>query len=228
MNSGCTKRRDELALALCESEAFVPALREHLEVCAECRAYAEGVTRCVDTLGNLERMTAPADLAGRVVAALNAGFREDRTARYLEALSRQTAPQELEQQLSGSERLAQDLEARVARELAHPEEIIGERLARVAQRYEAPAELEALVAQDLATGRRRSKRHPVKLVSGLALAAAASLVLWINSGPVAPAKPSLDSLSFRVREVESVTELNSMARLLMGGVTGGASEAREF
>jgi len=186
------------------------------------------MTRSVDALGKLERMTAPADLDGRVVASLNAGFREDRTTRHLTALSKLTAPQELEQQLSSSDRLAQDLEARVARELAHPEEIIGERLARIAERYDAPAELEALVARDLASAPKRTMRLPLRIVSGIALAAAASLVLWLNSSSVAPVRPSLDSLSFRVREVDSVTELNSMARLMMSGVTGGASEAREF
>jgi len=228
MKPGCKERQDELSLALSEREEFVPALREHLEVCAECRSFVDRLTRSFEVLGSLQRLSAPADLDGRVVASLGAGFREDRTVENLRALPKLGAPQELEQKLSGSTQVAKALEARIAQELAHPEEFIGERLARVAQRYAAPEELELRVAEELARGRARRLRVPLRLVSGIALAAAASLLLLLGSGLLDPARPSLDSISFQVREVDSAAELTPMARLLLGGVTGGASEVREF
>ena len=146
----------------------------------------------------------------------------------MSTLSRLSAPQQLEVNLHNADGIADDLVARVEHELAHPEEVIGERLGRIAHRYEAPAELEQLVARDLASGAQRSGRRFMRLVPGLVLAAAASLVMLFNLKGVEPVKPSLDSLSFSVREVNSISELNPMAQLLVGGVTGGASDAREF
>lgn len=68
---------------------------DHAGSCDACMRFWRGLHRQVRLLGDLERVPAPEDLAGRVVAALNAGHREDRAAASVAALAKLEAPSAL-------------------------------------------------------------------------------------------------------------------------------------
>ena len=67
-------------------------LRAHLQQCDSCRRRWEGMLAHARCLAGLERLLAPVDLEGRVVAAMNAGHREDRSVRAVMCLPRLRVP----------------------------------------------------------------------------------------------------------------------------------------
>ena len=149
MIPSCNDQREELILAASENRELNASQRDHVARCVACRALMARVAASVEALGDLTRLEAPADLEGRVVASLNAGFREDRSVRHLSTLEKLAAPNELEHSLQVADELEADLFARVEQELLRPEDSVGHRLPRVVDRLEVPAELEQRVAAEL-------------------------------------------------------------------------------
>ena len=115
---------------------------EHARVCAPCRAWMARAQRATAALCGLERRASPAELDGLVVAALYAGYREVRAVRSLEDLSALAAPEiPLADQAAVTGLLAE---------------------LPPAARGAAPAELERLVAADLAEGTAARVRRPLR------------------------------------------------------------------
>ena len=85
------------ALAAIEAEGVEAGLaNEHLAECQECYAAFRIMQRLASTLSGLSRAEVPADLDGRVVAAVHAGYLQDRAVNALEHLETLTVPSALD------------------------------------------------------------------------------------------------------------------------------------
>lgn len=76
--------------------ALESALTAHRASCTECDAFAQRIDAQARALQGLERMRAPLELAGLVVATFHEGQRQDRAVAALGALGRKPAPDELD------------------------------------------------------------------------------------------------------------------------------------
>ena len=232
MSAPCDSFRDEF-LGAAPSER--PSA--HRASCAACGRWARGVELRERALGDLARLTAPRELEGAVVAALEAGFRQDRAVGALCGLGRITSPPELEDALS--DRIARretssDVEfggappsLPAARRLSAPAllaELVSEELRDPAahrvrrfvgslERFAAPDELaERLAAQDWSRPQRRLAR-PVAVLT--LLAAVVSVAFLTLRGP----EPR--RYDFVVEVVDDPAQLSGMAASLLDGVSGG-------
>ena len=96
MDPRCRDTRDRLAAEVEGVVASNGPDRDHLKVCADCRAFAEDLAarrrRQREALADLPRLRAPEDLAQAVTTALSAEGREARGLAALGRLARQGAP----------------------------------------------------------------------------------------------------------------------------------------
>ena len=146
----------------------------HAELCAECSAWLEHAGRVARELEALPRREAPVELEGRVVAALEAGYRQTRAAGAVGALGRVQSPRELDEAVDadlvdadadtdGGDAARTAAEARSARlrapavldrlvreELADPRQARARRYLGSLRRRRAPQELRLRVALALA------------------------------------------------------------------------------
>lgn len=198
-----------------------------------CRACAEFVRRAARlqrAFGDLERLPVPEELPGRVVAACNPGYLQDRAAALLGAVVRLEAPRELDQHVMRTSahrlRAPQVLERLVDEELRDPGLALVRRFAGRLHRLEAPSELLGRVQAELAaphasTAARRERLLAVRW-SILGVVVVVGLLLGIEFGTretqAAPA------LTFEVRRVNDASELDAVARQLAAGLSGGWSE----
>jgi hypothetical protein len=214
----CAAFRPELL----EHGAGGPASGElsgHLAACADCRADLARTVRQVAALRALEHVRAPFELDGLSVAATQAGARQERAALALRALGRTSAPADLELRLTGRAAPAV-LDRLVEEELADIERARVRRWLGRLPRLGAPAELR----QRVASGQRRA-RPLVPLGAALVTLAlvggALALVEILRPPAVGPERgPRLV-----VERVRSPADLDPMARSLLGGLTGGLSDA---
>ncbi|MFT5050615.1 MAG: hypothetical protein ACI8QZ_002017 [Chlamydiales bacterium] len=72
--------------------ASEPDLAEHGRTCVQCAGHWKRLLIQVRLLGSLSRLPAPADLEGRVVAALQPGHRQQRAIRAVSSLPHLEAP----------------------------------------------------------------------------------------------------------------------------------------
>ena len=225
LDPACEQARGEL-LALGGDELRLEAeLRRHVEACAACAAAAAGARRLAAALRELPRRAVPAELAGRVVASSQAGFREERAVRALGRLARAEAPGVLEQTLSSFAPRASApgvLARLVDEDLRDPQRALARRFAGRLRRLRAPEELERRVAAALLAGPARPRWRPLAIAAGALLLAGGSVaaLLW-SSGR----KPAARTYSFEVVYVESLPELAGPERYLLAGVSGGWTEA---
>lgn len=187
MSPDCQAFRDELLAAGLPDAATsaAPALREHVGACAQCAAWAERAARLAHGLQALPRPALPVELEGRVVAALQAGYRQARAVRALADLGRVPSPPDLDEAVDAELGEALEPEEGEAREGA------GEALARQA----VPGVLDRLVAEELASpsqararrylGSLRRRRAPdeLRLRIGLVLADRAGILDGAGSRP---------------------------------------------
>ncbi len=146
-------------------------------------------------LQSLERRSAPFGLDGRVVAAMNGGFRQDRAVAALAALRPEATPVELESMVAArvlrnepqARQTAPDqLDALVERRVAEPEATLVEGMAKRLDPIQAPSELEGRVEGELQVGDEPGvgSSAPLStyrgLAAGLALAACALFMLFPN------------------------------------------------
>jgi hypothetical protein len=201
----CKDWRDELGGAMVDEGSL--ELRAHLAHCEACAAALARQRLAVAALRDLPRLEAPAELAGRVVAALNAGARQERALDALRALDRRAAPLELD--------------ARLASLLADPRNT-AERFARGADDGRAaPEELFQRVDGDLRRGRAAGSvglRRWSLVAAGL-VAVVAVFHAWPAGGTV----KETGQVGIVLVEVGSARELDPVTRALFEGVTGGAT-----
>ncbi|MFO1011939.1 MAG: hypothetical protein U1F29_17890 [Planctomycetota bacterium] len=209
-------------------DAFV----SHMLACSDCAEFARRALRLRRAFGELERFEAPAELPGRVVAACNAGFLQDRAAALLQSMGRIEAPAVLDQKVLGvpaALRAPQVLERLVDEELRDPSRALARRFAGRLERLSPPDELAARVESELARPRpdlvpdARERAQALRwVVASLVVIVSLALGVWYGGREShANAKPAL---AFRIEHVRDARELGSMGRTLAGGFTGGWSE----
>jgi hypothetical protein len=245
MSPACHRFREDL------HDAFVadPASLAHAESCDECAALAARVGRVARAVMELEQRTAPAALDGRVVAALEAGVREERAVRAVCDLEREPLPESLERAVELAAELENTelangldterhpvptvLERLVGEELADPQRATVRRFVASLPRRPAPTELEARVHADLIQAPDRPGLRPtfgrrLVLVSSALAAGLLAMVLFrpffTSSTTTERARP------FRVEAatVDDIQALDPFARGLIENVGGGMLAARNL
>ncbi|MCA8981363.1 MAG: hypothetical protein H6831_12265 [Planctomycetes bacterium] len=161
MDPTCRSTRDHLAFEADRVAAREGEVHVHLSRCADCAAWLRRHERQVDALRGLSRQAAPAELQGRVAAALRPDARE---LRALESLSR-LRPMSAPASLDGNVVAALHAGSRQERSLRHLSaldrldppasldrraEELAEDSSRVLAGPQSPAVLERLVSEDLA------------------------------------------------------------------------------
>jgi len=219
----CQEFRD-CAIELAASPALLDSsVLAHADACSECAATWQRLQAQVGALGRLQRMQAPNELEGRVVASAQAGFREDRAVRHLRALPALDAPTELERRVSElltPLRAPEVLERLVSEDQADPARALARRFTRKLGRRSAPEKLDERMTRGI-----DARERSLTWRSGLSLIAGLALLVWVGSQSLnTPAPRRYD---FEVREMASVDELSPFARQMVGGLLGGALEARE-
>lgn len=253
MSSACHRFREDL------HDAFVadPEALAHAESCEACAALAARVGRVARAVVELERRAVPAALDGLVVAALEAGVREERAVRAVRELERERLPEplpespeeavELEAQIAAELRdtelgaglnterypVPSVLERLVREELADPERARVARFVFSLPRRAAPSELEARVHVDLAAPAPRPIARP-RLGRRLALVGsslAAGLLAMVLFRPFFLTGSDPDrGRPFRVEAAtaEDLQALDPFARGLIENVGGGMLAARKL
>jgi hypothetical protein len=235
MRDVCRDIRD-LLIERAASGAFDGDLRldQHLQTCLDCQAELSRARHVARGLRSLRERRAPFELTGRVVAALQAGQRQERALDALRTLTRAPAPVELEQKLdlgpTGSRpslaSIAPNvLERLVAEELEDPAKAVARRFAGRLEHLAAPPDLlemvEARFRQAMQLGvPKRSSRSTALLV--VVLLAGLTLVGLGISRRVQAKAPEWQ---FQVVRARSVDELGPMASILLDQVSGGARAA---
>ena len=235
MSAPCDSFRDDY-LAVDPSER--PGA--HRSSCEPCERWARRVEARERALSGLERRRAPAELEGAVVAALEAGFRQDRVVDAVLGLGRVSSPRALDHALSGeltaresySDRAGElpgslpaarrlrapaELADLVSEELGDPAGHRARRFVGSLQRLTAPAELaERLAAQDWTRARRPALRPLGAL--GLGALAVAILALGFALRDEAPRQPRYD---FVVEVVDDPAQFAGLGAGMLDGVSGG-------
>lgn len=216
-----------------------PAFDDHARSCVACAAFAVRLARATRGLAGLPRLAAPVALDGRVVAALEAGHREERAVEAVQGLVRVDVPDHLAEHLeravtreaSTSERpFAREplaapgvLRRLVEEELSDPSKARARRFVGSLERFAAPAALDARVAAILGVPeRKRSFRSRLVFGGSAALLAIAATFVWFVS-----TRGEVDAARKRIEWVraESTDELSPLAASLLAGFSGGASDA---
>ena len=172
------------------------AARAHLGRCPVCAVLWRRHAAVREALRSLSSMRAPADLEGRVVAALETGFREDRVVARVRAMAPMRAPAELDRRV---------------RALFSPNP--------------APEVLDRLVEARLEAERRAALRRRLgrRLLQGAGLAAVAVVTSLLLREPRTE-RGSYDFEIVRL-ESSNDAVLDDASRGLIDGLTGGIVEA---
>jgi len=227
MNSPCRDFLFAMLEAAPERPAAESALGAHLADCASCLQAFEGMCRTRAALVRLAPVPAPAALDGLVVAATQAGQRQERVLAHLRTALRHEAPARLESRLGvvGSALIGEAarvsapavLERLVEEELRDPQHALTRRYVSRLQRLDSPDSLRGRVQQVLGSPRHSAGRRALLAGAALAILCAAMWGWW--SLERAQTRPR-----FQVVCVEDVRELDPFARAMLSGVTGGLSE----
>jgi len=195
----------------------------HLAGCANCRAELARAARRMSLVRSLAHLAAPIDLDGAVVAALQAGVRQERAIQAVTNLTPVAAPEVLARRVAAPTAPAV-LERLVGEDLADPAKALASRYTRRLERLRAPPDLEQRLG--------RAPRRSTSLYLPIALAAAGLLLTVGALGlghflrgtprglPSAPVGPELI-----VEYVGSVRDLDPLAAELLAGFTGGLVDA---
>jgi hypothetical protein len=216
------------------SAARDAGLAAHLETCAECAAFAQRVARFSALLGSLPRRNSPPELDGAVVAALEAGHRQERAIAAVRGLARLPMPAEipaepsvdlptdpwgrvLEGQRPGA-RAPAVLDRLVDEDLRGASAALARRFTSRLERHRAPSVLrERLQRSALSLFRPRASRRN--------LLAAAALVLLLAGGGLwlrqRSARDVDQDLGFEIRYETRLDAMDPIARSLVGGLSGG-------
>jgi hypothetical protein len=210
----------------------------HAAQCRACALFAGRFAQVAKSLSSLTRKSAPHELEGRVVAALEAGSRQQRAIEALVALGRLKPPTELDgavmaaangeraYQLRGRHAAPAVLERLVNEELSDPPKARARRFVGSLRRFVAPRALEQRVSRELVTAR-VSDARPLRVAAWIGLAAVALIAL---STPliIERALTSTHSYPFRVEHINSLREgsqslgaLGADAHDVLDGLGGG-------
>ncbi|MCC6409667.1 MAG: hypothetical protein IT453_21110 [Planctomycetes bacterium] len=211
------------ALAGSELQVF----EAHARTCTTCRAFATRLQRGERALVGLARIAAPASLDGRVVAALEAGQREERAIRALRRLDRVEVPEHLDHAVARTAApiapaplAAPDVLRRlVEEELSDPSKARAQRFVGSLERVAAPDQLFARVQGALTQPPPKRSFRSRLLAGGAALVVVATTaILWYSNSRETP------RARIQWVRVDSVDELSPLAASFVAGLSGGASD----
>lgn len=207
------------------------SVEQHLLGCAACAEWGKRLRARESLIGSLPRILAPAELSSRVVAAIQAGERQERAIRAVRGLGRLRSPSEMDDAVAAQARRAsRDPLAELAGRRPAPsvlarlvsEELRDPAKARVARhvsslpRFEAPVELEARVRRDFGRVPVRRPRAFLTVLAALAAGLLAAVLLpQLQGGPKYP---------FRVVHVGSLDDLDPAARSIVEMTAGMARQ----
>jgi hypothetical protein len=226
MTFTCTAVREMLIEHRGQASASESGLHGHLDECSDCSEFASRTKALAALVSSLPRRPAPNELAGLVVAAMQAGHRQERAAKALSALSRRPVPSELEVVALDDDRPGDDsirakapavLDRLVDQDLRDHAAAISKRFAGRLDRRAAPAALRERVAgADWTFLPRRRIRWVLPLAAGVALL----VLLGVRFlGGDTQAEEATDG--FQVVYESSLDSMDPMARVLLTGLTGG-------
>jgi len=128
-------------LARAEGEVVDLALDAHLARCEACPRELARAEQRVTLLRALGSRGAPVELDGLVVAAMQAGARQQRATRAVQSLARAHTPDDLALRLAGP-KAPHVLERLVREDLVDPAKAVASRYARSLERLRAPRDLD--------------------------------------------------------------------------------------
>lgn len=198
-------------------------LDAHLATCTGCRRELARARFRIALVGGLQRVPTPAALDGVVVAALQAGARQERAARAVADLTSVAAPDELARRIA-IPRAPEVLCRLVAEDLADPAKAVASRYAGRLARLRAPADLEERLGR--AARRPAARFAPLALVAfGVLLSVSALVLAHVLRSDGRGAADAPRELVLVVERVESVRDLDPVAGQLLSGFTGGLLDA---
>lgn len=231
MTFTCTAVREMLLESRGHTGSDASGITVHLDECSECSAFARRTKALAALFSALPQRPAPSELAGLVVAATQAGHRQERAVKALGALSRRFVPSELEVVALDDGRIDEDpsrddpirakapavLDRLVDQDLRDPAAAISRRFASRLDRRRAPGALRERVAGTVRTLLPpRRMRLILSLAAGVALLLLASVRFFGGGSQV---EESTDG--FEVVYESSLDSMDPMARGLLSGLTGG-------
>lgn len=201
-------------------------LAAHLQDCTACSDAARRYAAQASAIAGLGRLDVPADLEGRVVAALQTGYREDRAIRGLTELSPLEAPPELDQLVHAvlGRQAAPAVLTRLVREDFEDPEGAGftKRFIHKLARQRAPQSLAARVETQLVPG--GARRRLVRITGLVAASLLATFVVTrVLQQPSDVAPAQAPNFSFNVTYLSSFeqAELEPGARLVVDALSSG-------
>lgn len=225
MNSPCRDFLDAMLESALDHSVSEPIAR-HVAQCPSCGQSLERLRRTRDAIAQLPARRAPEELDGLVVAATQAGHRQERVVAHLRALLREPVPIDLEEKVEGGGALLAGvsrqhapavLDRLVDEDLRDPRKALTRRYLHRLERMGAPEVLRVRVARVLASPQRPARR-------GLFLGAAMLLFLLAGLWTFhAMSRPSARA-SYELVYASDLSELEPIARDLLAGMTGGLSE----
>jgi hypothetical protein len=230
MTFTCTAVRDALLEHRGRAERVDPGLAAHLAACPECSAFERRTVGLVALLSTLPRRAAPSELAGLVVAATQAGHRQERAVEALTALSRLPVPSALERIVAedrpdrapAGPRAPAVLERLVDEDLRDPAAAISRRFAGRLDRRKAPGTLRArLAGAPWSSAGPRAVRMLVPVAAGALLLVLASVLIFRRDQP---GSGGVDE--YQVVYESSLESMDPMARGLLSGLSGGVPDVQ--
>lgn len=201
-------------------------LDAHLARCSACRRELARAERRVAIVRELPRASAPLELDGAVVAALQAGARQERVIRALTALTPFPAPEDLESRIA-LPRAPAVLDRLVAEDMADPAKALVSRYVQRLERLSAPDELWERVCNAPARSTASRLLTPVLIAASLVLVVGSLVLTQALRGTREPSTPS-SGIVFVVERVESVRDLDPVAAGIVAGFTSGWSDAQRL
>lgn len=222
----CPDRRDVLVAVAAGDVRRDLALEAHLIACVGCSAFLAGVELQMRALNSLRRPSVPRELEGLVVAATQAGHRQDRAIAALRAVGPVAMPREVDRAIwPVGDAVPPFGETLQDPTRLDPSRSIARRFAGRIERLQAPRTLDARVTSIFAAGRLRRDR----LVRRFALVVAATvLVAFTIAGTLFLADRPVVSASepkFVIQRVSSTSELSPLLQSTFAALAGGLSDA---
>lgn len=217
----CQDVRDRLLEGRGSLSGAGAGLREHLDVCAECAAFARRAAQIELSLSRLARAAAPPELDGLVVGALEAGRRQERAVAALLGLARLPAPPELVgralEDPTNVLRAPAVLERLVDEDLRNSSGALARRFAGRLERQRAPLVLRERLQRSAMTLLRPSTARRTLLAAAALVVLLVAGGLWIQHRPFRRA----EDFGFDIRYESRLDAMDPMARSLVGGLSGG-------
>lgn len=197
------------------------ALDAHLAGCSACRREVERAERRVLLARSLTRANAPSELDGAVVAALQAGARQERAIRALATLTPVAAPDDLARLLTAP-RAPAVLDRLVGEDLVDPAKAFASRYARRLERLRAPADLEQRIGD--VPRNRRARVLPIALAAaGLLLTIGALTLGYVLRGGAVDRAPVRIAPELVVERV-GIRDLGRDGYQALAGFSGGLTD----